>query len=54
MEWVTLALDVLAVIGGSAVIAATPLAKVVAYIPLAKKILDTVACNVGEAKNQKQ
>lgn len=53
MDWLTLVLDVLAVVGGSAVIAATPIAKVLAYAPVVKKVVDAVGMNVGEAKNLK-
>ena len=47
------ALTVLSVIGGAGVIAASPVAKVLKHIPVAKKVLDIVAMNIGEAKNKK-
>ncbi len=53
MEWLTLILDILSIIGGSAVLAASPAAKVLKYLPVAKKVVDVVALNVGEAKNAK-
>lgn len=53
MDWLTLVLDVLAVVGGSAVIAATPVAKVLSHVPMVKKVVDVIGMNVGEAKNLK-
>ncbi len=52
MEWLSLVLDILSIIGGSAVIAASPAQKVLKYVPAIKKAVDVVAMNIGNAKNK--
>lgn len=51
MEWVNLVLDVLAIVGTSSVVAATPVAKYLAYVPTVKKVVNFLAMNIGNAKN---
>lgn len=54
MEYLNLILDVLSVVGGSAVVAASPVAKYLRfYLPAAKRLVDVLAMNVHEAKNKK-
>lgn len=54
MEYLNLVLDVLSVVGGSAVVAASPVAKYLRfYLPAAKRLVDVLAMNVHEAKNKK-
>lgn len=55
MENLTALFDVittlLTIFGGAGVIAASPVAKVLRYAPMIKKVVDVVAMNVGQAKN---
>lgn len=52
MEILGLVLDVLSIVGASSVVAASPVAKYLKHAPKAKKVLDLVAQNYGQAKNK--
>ena len=52
MEWFGLIVDVLSIVGGSAVVAAALPMKVAKYIGPVMKVIDILGANFGRAKNQ--
>lgn len=52
MEWFNVIVDVLSVIGGSAVVAAALPAKVAKYLGPIMKVINVLGANFGNAKNK--
>lgn len=52
MEWFDLVVNVLSLVGGSAVFAAALPAKVAKYLGPVMKVINVLGANVGNAKNK--
>lgn len=52
MEWLSVIVDVLTVVGGSAVVAAALPAKVAKYLGPLMSVIDCLGANLGRAKNK--
>lgn len=52
MQWFELVLNLLSLVGGSAIVAAAIPLKYRQYLPILTKIIDFVGANVGNAKNE--
>lgn len=52
MEWFSLVVDILSIVGGSAVVAAALPAKIAKYFGPLMKVIDVLGANFGRAKNK--